>query len=787
MTRKITFSRLAAVMFPALFGTLTLLGQTRADAPIYLDPKRPIEERVDDLMGRMTLKEKVGQLNLPCVYVDELGRDIPSKLEACKRFAAGTYTNEIGPGCGFFTLANEILHKDARQQAEYFNELQKIALTQTRLKIPLLEDEEGTHGTMLPGATIFPEGLAIGSSFDLELVKSVYAAAAAEARALGIHMLSTLVMEVDRDPRMGRNEEAYTEDPYLYERIGETIVRGTQGFDISAPDKVIAVLTDFPTQSEPASGLERGAIEVSERSLRENFMPPWIGAITKAGGLGVMAGYPEVEDVPAHGSEKWMNDVLRQELGFQGVVESEGGGFGTLIYENIVRTQKEAGALALKAGVDLNITYEPAYMAPLIENVEEGRVPMALVDRAVRRVLELKFRLGLFEHPYVDVERAVAIVHSQPYQDLALRAGREGIVLLKNEQNTLPLRKNLNSIAVIGPDAENLMNLLGDYSPKKITQHVVSILEGIKAAAGPQTKVVRARGCGVLGDDRSGFPEAIRAAKNAEVAVVVVGENQGQNDVDEDKDPPTDGEGHDVASLDLTGVQEDLVKAIYETGTPTVVVLVNGRPLSTRWTAEHVPAIVEAWRPGERGGQAVADVLFGDYNPSGRLAITIPRHVGQLPAYYNYKPSKAYWMQKLKRGYVDMPATPLYPFGHGLSYTNYQYSNLRVEPAEIHPGGTAQVSVQVKNAGNRAGAETVQLYLHQNAAPVSLPVKQLRGFERVDLKPGETKTVTMTLGPEDLQLLDRDMHWRVVPGDFEVMVGRSSEDLPLNGTLQVRP
>ncbi|HYM08368.1 MAG TPA: glycoside hydrolase family 3 N-terminal domain-containing protein, partial [Terriglobales bacterium] len=572
MTGKVPFSWLAAVALCFLSSSPPLLAQGRGDVPAYLDPKRPIEERVDDLMGRMTLKEKVGQLNLPCVYVDELGKDIPSKLDACRMFTAGTYTQEIGPGCGFFTLANEILHKDARQQAEYFNELQKIALTQTRLKIPLLEDEEGTHGAMFPGATIFPEGLAIGSSFDLDLVRSVYAVAAAEARAVGIHMLSTLVMEVDRDPRMGRNEEAYTEDPYLYERIGETIVRAAQGTDISAPDKVIAVLTDFPTQSEPAGGLERGAIELSERSLRENFLPPWLGAITKAGGLGVMAGYPEVEDVPAHASVKWMNDVLRQELGFQGVVESEGGGFGTLIYENMVRTQKEAGALALRAGVDLDITYEPAYMGPLIENVEEGRVPIALVDRALRRVLELKFRLGLFEHPFVDVAHAVETVHSPAHQELALRAGHEGIVLLKNQKNTLPLRKNLKSIAVIGPDAENLMNLLGDYSPKKITQHVVSILEGIKAEAGPQAKVVWAKGCGVLGHDKSGFPEAVRAARSADVAVVVVGENQGQNDVDEEKDPPTDGEGHDVASLDLTGVQEDLVQAVYETGTPTVVV-----------------------------------------------------------------------------------------------------------------------------------------------------------------------------------------------------------------------
>src|SRR5579864_9276416 len=299
MKQKTRFRWLASGTLVALFGSIALLAQNRADVPPYLDPKRPINQRIDDLMSRMTLKEKVGQLNLPCVYVDELGKDIPSKLVACRRFAAGTYTQEIGPGCGFFTLANEILHNGTRQQAEFFNQLQKIALTQTRLKIPLLEDEEGTHGAMFPGATIFPEGLAIGSTFDLDLVKSVYAAAAAEARAVGIHMLSTLVLELDRDPRMGRNEEAYTEDPFLYARIAEKIVQATQGADIAAGDKVVAVLTDFPTQSEPASGLERGAIELSERALRENFLLPWTAAITKAGGLGVMAGYPEVEDVPA--------------------------------------------------------------------------------------------------------------------------------------------------------------------------------------------------------------------------------------------------------------------------------------------------------------------------------------------------------------------------------------------------------------------------------------------------------------------------------------------------------
>jgi len=763
-----------------------VFAQTSA-LPAYLDSKQPVEVRIADLMGRMTLKEKVGQLNLPCVYVSELGKDIPAKMSACRRFAAGTYTQEIGPGCGFFTLANEILHQGTRQQAEYFNELQKIALNQTRLKIPLLEDEEGTHGAMFPGATIFPEGLAIGSSFDLELVKSIYAAAAAEARSVGIHMLSTLVLELDRDPRMGRNEEAYTEDPYLYSRIAENIVQGTQGTDIASGDKVIAVLTDFPTQSEPASGLERGAIELSERALRENFLLPWIAGITKNGALGVMAGYPEIEDVPAHASEKWMNEILRQELGFQGVVESEGGGFGTLIYEHIVQTQKEAGALALKAGVDLNITYEPAFMGPLIENVEEGRVPIALVDRAVRRVLALKFRLGLFENPYVDVDHALKTVHSQANQDLALRAAREGIVLLKNDNNLLPLKKNIHSIAVIGPDAENLMNQLGDYSPHKVLQNVVSILQGIKSAASPETKIVTVRGCGVLGNDKSGFAAATSAAKNADVAIVVVGENQGQNEVDEKKDPPTDGEGHDIASLDLTGVQEDLVEAVYQTGTPTIVILVNGRPLSTRWIAEHVPALIEAWRPGERGGEAVADVLFGDYNPTGRLAITIPRYVGQLPVYYNYKPSKAYWIHDEKRGYADMPATPLYPFGYGLSFTKFEYSNLHIDPDQTHSAGSVHVGLEVKNAGARSGTDTVQLYIHEMSSPVAVPVKQLRGFARVDLAPGETKRVVFALGPEDLQLLDQDMHWHVVPGDFEIMLGSSSQNLPLTGILKIAP
>ena len=761
------------------------VAQSSTPTPLYLDPKQPIDVRVDDLMRRMTLKEKVGQLNLPCAYVDELGKTSQEKMEAGRKFAAGTYTDEIGPGAGFFTLADTIKLPKLSQQVDYFNELQKIALTQTRLKIPLLQDEEGTHGAMFPGATVFPEGLSIGSTFDTPLVNQIYAAAAQEARASGIHVLSTLVLETDRDPRMGRNMEAYTEDPYLYSRIAENIVLGAQGLDINAPDKVVALMTDFPTQSEPSSGMERGAIEISERSIRENFLPPWIAAF-KAGALGVMAGYPEIDDVPEHSSEKWNTEVLRQELGFTGIVESEGGGFDTLVYEDIVPDQKEAGALALRAGVDLDITYEPAYMKPLIENVEEGKVPEALVDRAVRRVLELKFRLGLFEHPYVDLQQAEQVVHSKEHQELALQTARESIVLLKNEKDVLPLKKDLKSIAVIGPNADNAWSQLGDYSPSAVPQKVTTILNGIKQTVSPQTRVVYAKGCDVIGG-KEDFAPAVQAAKKADVAIVVVGENPrnaGSGSV-----PATDGEGFDVATLDLTGSQENLVRAIQATGTPTILVLTNGRPLSVSWEAAHLPAIIEAWEPGERGGEAVAEVLFGDSNPSGRLAITIPRSIGQLPAYYNYKPSKEYWIHRgwsKDTGYADMPGSPLYPFGYGLSYTEFKYSNLRISPAQIYEQGNAEVSVDITNVGKRAGVEVPQLYVHERYAPISLPVRQLRGFDRVSLNPGETKTVTMKLTPEDLMLLDRDMHWTVVPGTFDLMIGKSSADIVLKGSLEVK-
>jgi beta-glucosidase len=767
-----------SVVLCALYAALAA-----AQKPIYLDSSQPIERRVEDLIARMTLKEKVGQMNMPCVYENALGRDIKSKREALLRYTEGTYTDEIGPGGGFFTAANEVMRDGPRDEALFYNELQKAAIERTRLKIPLLESEEGTHGVMCSGMTIFPEGLGIGSTWDMDLVREIYATAAREARAVGIHQIYTLVVEPNRDPRLGRNQEGYSEDPYLCARIAESVVGGAQGDDVSARDKVVAGLCHYPGQSQPVSGFERGAMEISERMLREVFLPPWVAGIKKMGGLGVMATYPAIDGVPTHASVKILTDILRGELGFKGLVLGEGGGIGTIVGEHVAATQKEAGAIALEAGLDVGISYEAGYMRPLIENVREGKVSIDLINRAVRRILRQKLTLGLFERPYVDVDYAVATVHRREHQELTLKAARESIVLLKNERGTLPLRKDARTIAVIGPNADHGKNLLGDYVAHTIPQHIVTILEGIKGVVPPATKVLYAKGCGVWGEDKSGFAGAVAAAKGADVAVVVVGENERYS-----PDKGSNGEGRDIASLDLTGAQEDLIREVHATGTPTVVVLVNGRPLSTRWTAENIPAIVEAWLPGEQGGRAVAEVLFGDYNPSGRLPITIPRHVGQLPDYYNFKPTKGRVADGriAVRNYVDMPGSPLYPFGHGLSYTKYEYSNLKISPAAIGPWGDVEVSVDVQNSGGRQGMETVQLYVNDVVSSVTRPLQELKGFAKTALEPGEKKTVRFKLGREELSFLDRNLHSVVEPGTFRVMLGSSCEDIRLDGSFEVR-
>jgi beta-glucosidase len=511
-------------------------------------------------------------------------------------------------------------------------------------------------------------------------------------------------------------------------------------------------------------------MEVSERKFRDVFLPSFATGIKKYGALGVMATYPAIDGVAVHSSEKILTKILREELNFKGIVVCEGGGLGTIVTERHAATQKEAGVLAIKAGVDVGISIEDAYMGGLIENVHEGKISMSDVDRAVSRLLRLKFQMGLFENPYVDQERAVKTVNSKENRELALQAAREGIVLLKNDKKILPLKKDIKKIAVIGPDADAAIDQLGDYFPHNIPQHVVTVLEGIKNKVSPKAKINYVKGCDVIENTPNEITKAANAAKNSDIAIVVIGEAGYR----------TDGEGRDMASLDLTGLQEQLLKAVYATGTQTIAVLINGRPLSIRWASEKIPAIVEAWMCGEQGGNAVADVLFGDYNPSGKLPITVPRSIGQYPFYYNFSATKE------GARYIDMPGTPLYEFGFGLSYTTFEYSNLTILPKEINNRSEVEVSVDVKNTGTVKGDEVVQLYINDVISSTSRPVKELKGYEKISLEPGEKKTVKLKLLPEDLSLFDRDMNFVVEPGTFEVMVGSSSMDIKLKGEFEVK-
>jgi beta-glucosidase len=485
-----------------------------------------------------------------------------------------------------------------------------------------------------------------------------------------------------------------------------------------------------------------------------------------------------------------MTKILREELGFRGIVLCEGDGIGTLIYEQIVPGMKEAGVKSINAGIDVGIWFEEGFMGLLKESVEEGLVSLATLDKAVRRILEVKFKLGLFENPYADDQEAVRVIHSAVHQETAFQAARESMVLLKNEGNLLPLSKNISSIAVIGPNADNKMNQLGDYFAKPVQQEIVTVLEGIKKAVGQSTEIRYVKGCNVIGNEVNELEKAVEVAEKSDVAIVVVGENERYSE--KQHGMPTNGEGFDVASLDLTGMQTELVKKVAETGTPTIVVLINGRPLSTRWIAENIPAILEAWLPGEKGGIAVAEVLFGDYNPDGRLPVTIPRHVGQLPCYYFHGPSKELrinnWYRKgmVEEGYVDMPITPLYHFGHGLSYTNFKYSNIKIIPTNPGPSDTINISVDVENIGHRQGGEVVQLYIDDVISSVSTPVIELRGFKKIWLAPEEKQTVNFILTPKRLALLDKDMNWVVEPGVFKIMIGHSSDDIRLTGEFEVQ-
>ena len=760
-----------------LFAALVLNAQqksaqtTAKDTPAYRDASAAIDQRVADLLSRMTLEEKVDEVTSP----GEGGEQHADIIDP-----TGTYTDKSARD----TLAHwwdPDLVFPARKAAILRNALQRYAKEKTRLGIPRFFQSEALHGFMEYGSTSFPQALGLASTWDPALVHRVFTVAADEARSAGINQVFTPVLDIARDPRWGRTEETYGEDPLLASRMGVAAITGLQGDSFLIDSHhVLATAKHFAVHGMPEGGTNTAPGNYSERIIRENFLVPFKAAVEEAHVGSVMASYNEIDGVPSHMNHWLLDRVLRQEWGFRGYITSDDNGIQMLAYTHgTAANNAEAARLALNAGVDYDLSDGSAYRTVLWQ-VKAGVIPQADLDRAVSRVLETKFRLGLFDNPYVDPDYADKTTNSPEHRALALKTAQEAIVLLKNDKNLLPLDlSKLKTIAVIGPNAEGVH--LGGYSRDPVKG--VSIIDGIRARVGSKATVVYSQGCKITdapnnwhgwftdnvklidpATQQDSIKAAADVASKADVAIVVVGENESTN-----REAWSENHRGDRDSLDLLGAQNDLVKAVVDTGKPVVVLLINGRPLSINYIAEHVPAILEGWYLGEEGGNAAASVLFGDVNPGGKLPITFPHSVGDLPDFYNHKPSD-------NRSYAFSTRQPLFAFGHGLSYTTFRFDNLRVESQQIVSGGTTQVSVDVTNTGSREGDEVPQLYLHQRVASVTQPVMKLIGFQRITLKPGEKKTAEFTVTPEMLSILNIDMHRVVEPGVFDVMVGPASDE-----------
>jgi len=737
--------------------------------PEYKNPRLSVDVRVADLLSRMTLEEKVAQLtclwgnrpqaNPQTDFATDRGEFSPTK-------AAQVMKHGIGQ------IARQRERKDPREGAKFANAVQKWLVENTRLGIPAILHDEILHGHMAQGSTSFPQPIALATTWDPEFIGKVFTAGALETRARGSHQVLGPNLDLARDPRWGRTEETYGEDPYLTSEMAYAIVTALQGTGPGVDENhVIATAKHFAAHGQPESGTNIGPVNFSERTLREYFLPSFKAAVD-AGIMSVMPSYNEIDGVPSHANKWLLQTVLRKEWNFKGLIVSDYYAIPQMAdLHHIADSKAEAAKLALEAGVDVELPDADAYLTLL----KDKRVSDLTLNLAVARVLRAKFLLGLFENPYVDVERAVRVTNSSEHRALAAEAARRSITLLKNDNNLLPLNLNaLKSLAVIGPNAAQVH--LGGYSDDP--GRGVSVLQGIKDKVGDKVKVSYAEGCKITkqggdwfadradlndpAEDQKLIAQAVSVAKSADVALLVLGGNEDTN-----KEGWADNHLGDRDSLDLVGRQNDLVKAVLETGKPTVVLLINSGPLSINYIAENVPAILEGFYLGQETGVGVADVLFGDYNPAGKLTISFPRSVGQLPLYYNRKPTA-------RRGYLFANKEPLFPFGFGLSYTTFAYSNLKVSPEKIGPGDSAKVSVTVTNTGKRAGDEIVQLYIRDLVSSVTRPIMELKDFRRISLTPGASKTVEFAITPDKLSFLDLNMKSIVEPGWFDIMVGTSS-------------
>ncbi len=729
----------------------------------YLDSTLSPDARARDLLDKMALEEKIRQMGM-FSFQDFLKNGRISSRTVRSLFQG------MSIGC----LDGLRIDPDSKRSAEAVNAVQKYLLEDTPLGIPAIVVAECAHGHMSGGATVFPQSIALASTWNQDLVRRMAEATAKEARSVGATQAFAPNLDLARDPRWGRVEETYGEDPHLVSRMGVAYIKGMQGDGPTIDtEHLICTAKHYAAHGSPEAGINLAPVSGGLRDLRTLYLPPFKAAVKEAGVLSVIPAYSEYDGIPASASKLLLKRILREEWDFQGYVFSDYEAIRMLhSLHKTADTPAEAGKQALAAGVDLEAPTSFGFGDQLLRSVQKGEVPIDLIDQAVLRILRVKFHAGLFENPYADVSRASKVVNCAAHRKLAGQIARESIILLKNENNLLPLDRGIRSIALIGPNAD--VAQLGHYSMPKA--NAVTPLQGIRSAVSKRTKIVHARGCALCDRSREGFAEAVKAAKSCDAAIVVIG---GASNILEgigwsrDQLIATCGEGFDRTRLDPPGVQEDLVEAIYETGTPTVVVLVHGRPYAVSWMAEHVPAIVETWYPGEEGGSALADMLFGKVNPSGKLPVSVPRSVGHVPAFYNHKPSArgSDLAEGLGKGYVFSEPTPLFEFGHGLSYTTFKYTNLRVSPKRVLPDGRVDVRVDVRNSGRVTGEEVVQLYLNDVVSTVTTPVKSLKRFEKIQLKPGEKRTVSFVITPNDMALLDENMDWMVEPGIFEVMVG----------------
>ena len=719
--------------FLSIFFIFFILNLLIADTPIT---DTEIDKKVEALLSQMTLEEKIGQMTQ---YNINTSDEIKQMVRDGK---VGSFLNFRG--------------------SEATNAMQRIAVEESRLGIPIIFGNDVIHGYR----TIFPIPLGEAASWDPELVNKAATVAAREAASAGTHWTFAPMVDIARDPRWGRIAEGAGEDPYLGAVMARARVQGFQGQDLADPATVVACAKHYVAYGGAEAGKDYNTVDVSQITLREVYLPPFEAAI-RAGAGTLMSAFNDLNGVPCTANKFTLTDILRGEWSFKGFVVSDWTSINELLNHGIAGSLAEAGMKALDAGVDMDMEGR-VYSENLAQLVTDGKVTGQQINEAVRRILRIKFKLGLFDNPYTDLKKEQEIILCKEHIEVARDVARKSIVLLKNERNLLPLKKDIKSIAVIGPLANDKQSPLGSWHCEGKVENVVTPLEGIKAKVSRDTKVNYAKGCEIRWNKNANIAEAVNTAKNADVVILVVGENANMS-----------GEAASRSSLDLPGMQQELVKAIHQTGTPIVMVLMNGRPLSISWEAENIPAIVETWFLGIQTGNAIADVIFGDYNPGGKLPVTFPRSVGQVPNYYYHKNTgRPPTDHKFTSRYIDMPVTPLFPFGYGLSYTKFEYSNLKISPQKINDNESVRISANVKNIGDRAGDEVVQLYIQDVVASLTRPVKQLKGFEKITLAPGETKAVEFVLSPEALGFYNEQLEFVIEPGLFKVWIGTNSVEGP---------